>query len=371
MRISWSRSYALGALAAAALLAGCNGNGGPQASGLTPSSGANLAGYSRDVNPLTQDDSSMSDTFAGVTWNGDVQPDSHQSWVSPDVQRAPRLLFVSDVQTDDVYIFTMPDMNLKGTITGFNQPQGECSDRHGNIYVANTRATEVKEYSRTGTLLNTYPDKQGYPVGCAVDPVNGDLAVTNIRGFRHAPGQVLIYKSPSSKPSVLTNPKQYSYYFDGYDIYGHLWVDGRDARKNYMLSGCNASRCRTIKLSGGKVYFPGAVQSDQQLFSWVVFDQLCGGKSAACSYWVSDGGALGKSTNYRKYKGGAVCDLIQGVVAAYGMKYTAGADYQSNRCRKGGSYEGRWQYPAGGTPTNYTTNVSSPVGAAISTKVSE
>ncbi len=261
MRISRSRSYALSVLAAAALLAGCNSNGGSQASGLTPSSGANAATFSHDPNPQVVDASTLSDTFAGVTWSGgDVHPDRNRSWVSPDVQRAPRLLFASDVETDDVYIFTMPDMSLKGTITGFNQPQGECSDTHGNIYVANTRATQVLEYSRTGTLLNTYTDKYGYPVGCAVNPVNGNLAVTNIHGFHHAHGQVLVYTSPSATPTVLTNRKQYSYYFDGYDIYGHLWVDGKDARKAFIVSGCNATRCRTINLSGGKIYFPGAVQ---------------------------------------------------------------------------------------------------------------
>ena len=41
MNISRARSYALSVLAAAALLAGCNGNGGSQSSGLTPSSGVN------------------------------------------------------------------------------------------------------------------------------------------------------------------------------------------------------------------------------------------------------------------------------------------------------------------------------------------
>jgi hypothetical protein len=370
MRISRSRSYALSVLAAAALLAGCNGNGGSQASGLTPSSGANAATLLHDPNPQVVDASTLSDTFAGVTWSGNPHPDRNLSWVSPDVQRAPRLLFVSDVETDDVYIFTMPDMTLKGTITGFNQPQGECSDRHGNIYVADTQAKQVEEFSRTGTLLNTYVDKYGYPVGCAINPVNGDIAITNIRGFHHAPGQVLVFSSPSAKPTVLTNHKQYSYYFDGYDPYGHLWVDGRDARKAFILSSCTPSRCHTVKLSGGKIYFPGAVQADPKLYSWVVFDQLCGGKSAACSYWVANGGMLGQATDYRHYKGGAVCDLIQGVIAAYGKKYTAGADYPSKSCRKGDSYEARWQYPDGGTPTNYTTSVSGPVGAAVSTKVS-
>lgn len=368
MRISGPSSYAVGVLAAAALLAGCNSSGGSQLSGLVPSSAVNPSTSARDVNPLTQHPINFSDTFAGVTWSNDIHPDRQRSWVSPDVQRAPRLLFVSDVGTDDVYIFTMPDMQLKGTLTGFNQPQGECSDRHGNIYIADTRATQVEEYSRTGTLLNTYSDKYGYPVGCAINPVNGDLAVTNIRGFRGRSGQLLIYTSASSSPRVMTNPQQRSYYFDGYDIYGHLWVDGRDARKAFILSGCGASRCRTVNLSGGKIHFPGAVESDQKVYSWVIFDQLCRGKSAACSYWVSAGGVLGQATDYEKYKGGPVCDLIQGVVAAYGKKYTAGADYQSKRCRKGRSSEARWQYPDGGSPTNFTTAVSYPVGAAVSTK---
>ena len=154
------------------------------------------------MNALSRDAHPPSDTFAGIAWMGNVHPDRNKSWVSPDAQRAPRLLFVSDVSTNDVYIFTMPDMNLKGTLTGFNQPQGECSDTHGNVYIANTRASTVLEYSRTGTLLNTYADTYGYPVGCAVNPLNGNLAVTNIIGLR-GHGQVLIYANPSSRPIGL------------------------------------------------------------------------------------------------------------------------------------------------------------------------
>ncbi len=269
-----------------------------------------------------------------------------------------------------VDIFTMPDMALKGTITGFNQPQGECSDNHGNIYVADTQATQVEEYSRTGTLLNTYPDKSGYPVGCAVNPLNGDLAVANISGFSTL-GHVLVFTSPSSRPSMVINPAQVSYFFLGYDIHGDLWVDGRDRQKNYIVSACGGFVCHTINLSGGKIYFPGAVQWDQKEYSWVLFDQRCGNTTAACSYWVSGSGVLGQATNYQNYSGGAVCDMIQGVVAAYGKRYTAGTDYEYIGCpNAGNSSVNRWKYPAGGAPTNYATELvtQQPAGAAISTQ---
>ncbi len=371
MNISGPRSYALSVLAAAALLAGCNGNAGSQSSGLVPSSGASSATSSRDANLRSPDISNSSDTFAGVSWSGNVHPDLRKSWISPDVQKAPRILFVSDVGADSVYAFTMPDMQFKGMLTGLKQPQGECSDPQGNIYIAITKGFQVLEYSRTGTLLNTYTDKYGYPVGCAVNPLNGNLAVTNIRGFHHAPGQVLVFASPKSTPTVLTNPKQYSYYFAGYDIHGDLWVDGRTLLKRYIVSDCGASSCTTVKLSGGKLYFPGAVQWDQKEYSWVLFDQLCGGKNAACSYWVSGSGMLGQASNYLNNSGGAVCDLIQGVVAAYGKKYTAGGDYQRPACGDASTAsENRWRYPTGGTPTNSAAAaaVLGPVGAAISTK---
>ncbi len=348
MNISRPGLCALGALAAAALLSACDGIAGSPLSRQAPSAAVKPPMFSDGMNVLSRDAHPPSDTFAGMTWMGSVHPDRNKSWVSPDAPRAARLLFVSDVGTNDVYIFTMPDMNLKGTLTGFNQPQGECSDTHGNIYIANTRASQVLEYSRAGTLLNTYADKYGYPVGCAVNPLNGNLAVTNIVGFR-GHGQVLIYASPSSKPMVLTNRKQYSYYFAGYDSRGDLWVDGRTVLKRFILSSCGASSCKTIRLHGGTIHFPGAVQWDQQEYAWALFDQgRCAG-GGSCSFWASLTGVLVQVTDYETYSGDPVCDLVQGVVAAYGKKYAAGGDYERTRCgNANGNSVNRWQYPAGG-----------------------
>jgi hypothetical protein len=102
---------------------------------------------------------------------------------------------------------------------------------------------------------------------------------------------------------------------------------------------------------------------------WVVFDQLCGGGNAACSYPITDSGVLGTKTTYSSYTGSAVCDLIQGVIAANGKNYVAGGDYFA--CGFANSSFDRWAYTAGGNPTAYVydpNHYGEPVGAAISTK---
>src|SRR5262249_32390826 len=139
-----------------------------------------------------------------------VHADHHKSWVSPDAARAPRLLFASDSGTNDVYIFTMPGLQLKGTLTGWNEPQGECADKSGNVWVTNTGSTQIVKLSRTGSVLSTLSDPSGYPVGCAINPTNGDLAVTDIFGFSGA-GGIELYTNASGSPTRISNPAQYEY----------------------------------------------------------------------------------------------------------------------------------------------------------------
>jgi hypothetical protein len=366
MSISRSAAYAISVLAAAALVVGCSG--ASQSTGVTPSSGTGTSMASHGGHGFIPLGHRMQDAFIGAGAPGAVHPNHAKSWISPDIARAPRLFWATDYGLAEVNIYAMPSMTLKATLTGFSGPQGECSDSGGNIYVVNTNYTEVLKYSRTGSPLATYTDTYGYPVGCAVDPATGNLAVTDIFGFSGA-GQVLVYSSPSSSPTVLTNPSQYFYYFAGYGPGSSLWVSGRNSYGTYMVSACGSSSCSTIPLSGGTVYFPGAVQWDNVRGTWVVFDQLCNGGNEACSYTVSGSGVLGTQTLYNNYNGTGACDLVQGVIAANGKKYVAGGDYQY--CGAASSTEDRWGYPGGGNPTNYATFTSAysvPIGAAISTK---
>jgi hypothetical protein len=346
-------AQAFSLLAAAAFSAGCS-------SGFAGSSG---------VSPLDMGGGLYA--FAGVRPHGPAHPNHHKTWISPDVMRLHELLFASDSGLGEVDIYSLPGMKLEGQLTGpgsgFDNPQGMCSDAAGNVFVAQTNNTEIDEYSHAGSLLARYPDNYGFPIGCAVDPATGNLAVTDFLSDGSGPGQVLIYSSPSSQPQVLSNPSQYFYYFDGYGPGSSLWVSGMDASGVYILSRCNASSCTTINLSGGTVYYPGAVQWDSIHRTWVVFDQLCHDTTAACSYPVSWKGVLGRPVTYNNYKGERDCDLIQGAIAPDRNEYVVGGDYEY--CGAAASTFNRWTYPPGRMPTNYTilsNRYSVPNGVAIS-----
>ena len=351
---------ALSVCASAILLAAC---GGSQSAALSPRSmtnaitnGARPLGYG----PL--------DASIMVQRPGAAHPDHHRSWVSPDAKRAKQILFVSDRGHDDVYMYSLPQMKLIGTLTGFSDPAYMCSDTKGNVYLANPVSAQVFRISHAGLITAKYEDLYGYPVGCGYDAATGHLAVTNVYDFS-GPGQVLVFDSanPSKPPTVLSNPNQYYYNFVGYDPKSILWVSGRDVFGNYMVSSCGPSSCGNVYLYDGTLYYPGAVQWNPLSNNWVLFDQECGDEYAACSYPVLAGDILGAPTIYKNYEGGSVCDMAQGVLDSKAT-FVAGADYEF--CANASSSFSRWPYAAGGTPTKYRTTdaYSVPVGAAISTR---
>jgi hypothetical protein len=296
-----------------------------------------------------------------------VQSDHHKSWVSPDVKRAPRLLFVSDDDLNDVLIFTMPAMQLKGTITGFSEPQGMCSDKQGNVWVANTGTQQGLKYSRTGQLIGSVSDPLGYPVGCAVNPTNGDLALTDIFGVSRN-GGVEIYAGATGTPTYYSNPSQIEFFFPAYDGSGNLYADGF-GYSGFSLSvlPSGSGTMSTVSYSGGTIYFPGGLNWDRVNGNLVVGDQECNGLGASCQYQMSISGTTGTitgSTPLSDY-GGSPCDVDQGTLAPF-SKYFAGP------CISEGSNlsaAARWAYPAGGTPGHYNDSaVLYPIGSAISNK---
>ena len=361
MRVFKAAMCASSALATAALLAACSGVGNTPSSGYAPSSGANAPmGASLPFNQ----------NYPGLA--GPVPPsvhrDLHKSWVSPDVRKAPRLLFISDVDTDDVYIFKMPAMKLKGTLTGFDQPSGMCSDRNGNIWVTNTKSAQITQYSRGGILLKTLDDSGYYPVGCAVNKKNGDLAVANIRTTSDAPGNVTVYTN-GSDPETLVNPGQSEYYYPAYDTKGNLYVNGRGGSSNaYMLSECSSGSgsCSTLNISGATVNVPGGLNWNKVAGDLILDDPECGGVWTTCLYSMSISGSTATvtgSTSPYDSNGGA-CAIDQPAIAPHD-KYFAGGCVPKGSAPAAAA---RWKFPAGGNPTDSSTLVTYPVGAAISNK---
>ena len=294
-----------------------------------------------------------------------AHPDRGRSWISPDA-KAKRLLFVSDAGTDDVYMYLLPTLKLVGTITGFVQPQGECADTKGNVWITDTNAQTIYEVSHQGRLENSLVDPNGYPVGCAWNPKNGDLAVMNLFGIEGGQGSVLVYPSGSKSPTEYANPKQYYYNFGGYDNSGNLFFDGRE-RGAFVLSelSAGAKSAKTVTVTGGEVYFPGMVQWETSSSKLLVGDQDCGGVDAACVYQLTisgSGATITGSTKLENGEGGPVCDLVQGVETNGEI---LGSDFEF--CGYTASTTEAWPYPAGGKPSveNSQTD-NTPVGAALS-----
>jgi hypothetical protein len=361
MRISRLAMRALSAVAVAALLAACSG--GESQSSYAPTGVLRMAARQAPFVPDRE--------FPGYTGvrAPELRPDHHKSWVSPDVKRASKLLFVSDYAVGDVYIYKMPDVTLKGTLTGFSGPQGECSDARGNIWITNTNTSQVLQYSRAGTLLKTISDPDYYPDGCAVNNGNGDVAVSNFEDRSGGPGNVSVFHNGSGSPIVLTNPSQYYYFFPAYDISGNLYVDGVDASEISILSECpvGSSKCTSLTVSGASLSdLPGGLNWDTLNNELVIGDQLCGDQFASCLYEATISGSTARvtgTTPLRNYDG-SNCDAVQGALAPRDLYFAGGCiSYGSSM-----NSADRWDYPVGGAPPWYATGLSYPIGAAISDK---
>jgi hypothetical protein len=300
-------------------------------------------------------------------------PVKGKTWFAKDAKDMPRLLFISDYAGEAVYIYSMPEQKLVGTITGFSSPEGMCEDNSGNIWIANASAQEMLQYSRTGTLLRTLSIANAYPASCAVNRKTGDLAVSNIESTS-GPGNIMIFKNASGGGTEYTNSDIYEYFFVGYDDSGNLFFDGTDSTRStsyFAELPSGSGTTKTISLSNGTLHFAGLVQWYKIGKYIALGDQMCGGTTSACIYWVTVSGStatISGTTNLTNYKGGQVCDLTQGVLAADREKYVAGADYET--CGYTTNTTDRWAYEAGGQPTNDDNTVTflEPIGAAISAK---
>ncbi len=358
MKASRAAAYTLSGFAAAALLAACSGAGGSQSSSFAPTASGASASSNLSLN---HDYLSLTGLPAPT-----VHRDLHKSGVSPDVKRARRLLFVSDADSYDVYIFSMPGLKLKGTLTGFDKPSGLCSDQHKNIWVVNNGNSQISLYSRTGMLLKTIDDSGYWPVGCSVNNKNGDLAVANIRSTSDGPGNVTIYPSGTDPGTVLANPTQTEYYYPAYDSDGNLYVDGRGGQSNdVMISVCPAGdSCSTLNVSGATLNVPGGLNWDKAANALVVDDPECGGEWGSCLYSmsVSGSGATVTGTTSLTDRNGGACVMNQWAISPSDKHFAGGC------IAKGSSPAavGRWKFPAGGSPRKSNTSVEYPVGAAIS-----
>jgi hypothetical protein len=188
MRISLLGRFALCAVAAIALLAGC---GGPQVQG-----------------PATATSASQRVERDAATG----------SWTLPEAP-SENLLYVANFS--NVVIFSYPSGKVVGQLKGFDANASECVDVQGDVYVTNFDPPALYEYAHGGSKrIATYKLKQHGAVGCSYDVTTGNLAVIGVGST------VDIFAPGATKPSMVLDS---GLFFDGgcaYDSSGDLFVDG-------------------------------------------------------------------------------------------------------------------------------------------------
>jgi hypothetical protein len=114
------------------------------------------------------------------------------------------------------YVITYPQGKLVGTINA--GAFDACSDDAGDVFLA---AQQIEEFAHGGTSPIATLSTPGSPIGCAVNPASGDLAVV----FTETSGNdVAVFPNASGSPTFYeSNLKAF---WCGYDDQGNLFVDG-------------------------------------------------------------------------------------------------------------------------------------------------
>ncbi len=326
----------LGMLIGAALFAGCGGAGGslaPQAPlGAVPSGATRM-------------------TAAHARFN------NAGSWVSPDAKSSD-LLYVSDAR-GSVYMFAYPAGKLVGLIKGFHSPAGLCSDNRGNVFVVNTNDLDVLEFKHGGTKsIQELNDFGHYPIGCAVDPKSGDVAVANYAStLSLGPGSVSIFHGGHGIASSYQDQAFNAYFFCGYDDKGNLFVDGADYgsyNTQFAELAYGSSKLNSIKLDQ-TIGYPGGVMWDGKYLA--VQDTY-----TRTVYRFKMAGSKGTSVGSVNFKGNNTSLLTQFWLDGNAILMPYGALPRAVR------KVGYWPYPKGGPATQSfgVKNSNELVGITIS-----
>ncbi len=197
---------------------------------------AALSGCSGGATPIGMSEIPQREVLA-------MEAGARGSWMTPEAKKGP-LLYVGGLT--DVYVYSYPKGSLVGTLTGFYEATGLCSDKRGNVWIANADNDEgrgyVVEYAHGGTTaIKMLTAPYISPQGCSVDPVSGDLAVAS-GGYDCCGSSLLIYPEASGTPAV----------YDGYGLFWPFIGCTYDNNGNvYVATGERFYRAATLWLPKG------------------------------------------------------------------------------------------------------------------------
>lgn len=248
MKVISLARYAFGIAAGVALLAGCSANG------TTPSlGGSSVAPQSvtRGHHTIQELNKMFAMTNAAHTGVPATRHPLAKSWHIQPPKGTSGTIWATDLEYASVDEVAYPSGTLVGQIGGFEYPYGDCTDKSGNVYVADFDLEELFEISG-GSVVNSWPTG-GESIGCSVSNT-GDVSVSNFY-----PGGVKIVAGPDAGAS---------YSGPGYD-----WPAGYDKNGNLTVECNYQSPCSSpgvyqlqsgswAKLSFNQsISFPASVQN--------------------------------------------------------------------------------------------------------------
>jgi hypothetical protein len=330
MRISDFSRWAFSICAGAAMLPGCGGSPPPiGAPGVMP----------------------QSRTIA-------THADRSGSWMLPEA-RGRDLLYISKPfypGPRDVYVFTYPRAKLVGLLAGLGQPEGECADKSGNVFITSPSASygsAVYEYAHGSTNpIATLDSPYLGATGCSVDPASERLAISGggsggriVSIFAYEPKRGWRFPKTYSVSGMTEGS------FCGYDNEGNLFVDGITEGGSFELAELpKGASAFTIITLNQNINAPGQVEWDGKHLA--VGDA---GVSPSIIYQFSISGSSGAEVGSTTLTGSKMVEQfwIQG-------KAVIGPDFSPS-----GTGVGFWPYPGGGNPDR-TISLYDPFGATVS-----
>lgn len=211
---------------------------------------------------------------------------------------------------------------------------GECADRRGNVWI--TDDGKVLEYAHGGAA----------PVGslnvdataCAINPRNGDLALTN-----QSSGDIAIYKNAKGTPKVYSDPNVPGFFYCAYDNAGNLFITADSTQYSLaeLAKGANAIATITYPKAGylGSVFWDGSylvIAESGEYNIPVTLDQVVVAGSQAT---IVSSLELFAVHHKRRNEPGTQYTLFKGTIVG-----------PNHSPRREARFVNFWQYPNGGDP---------------------
>jgi hypothetical protein len=137
--------------------------------------------------------------------------------MAPGAERGD-LLYVAT--GDNVFVLSYPRGKLIGSLGVAGNDL--CADTKGNVFVPSS-GYAILEYAHGGMYPLQTLHGGDIPLGCAVDPRTGDLAVTQEAS---GAGDVAIFPHAKEPAALYGDPEIETFGLCGYDDRGNLFVDG-------------------------------------------------------------------------------------------------------------------------------------------------